>query len=202
MRQGRQAFAELTCPRATAEALANGFVDAGATNGAGDRGAAPAVLRLLDDRNVLGLLMIAPAALFLLVFLAYPLGLGFWLGLTDATIGQAGRFVGFANFVSLAHDQIFLLSIFNTTLYTVVASALKFGLGLYLALLLNRRMALKSIIRAVVLLPFVTPTVLSAIAFWWLYDPQFSIISWSLIKLGFIHQYIDFLGHPGTRAGR
>ena len=152
--------------------------------------------RLLDDRNVLGLLMIAPAAAFLLVFLAYPLGLGFWLGMTDATIGQAGRFVGFANFVSLAHDQIFLLSVFNTTFYTVVASALKFGLGLYLALLLNRRLPMKSLIRAVVLLPFVTPTVLSAIAFWWIYDPQFSIISWSLIKLGLISQYIDFLGSP------
>jgi multiple sugar transport system permease protein len=152
--------------------------------------------RLLDDRNVLGLLMIAPAAAFLLVFLAYPLGLGFWLGMTDATIGQPGRFVGFANFISLAHDQIFWLSVFNTTFYTVVASALKFGLGLYLALLLNRRMPMKSLIRAVVLLPFVTPTVLSAIAFWWIYDPQFSIISWSLIKLGLIHQYIDFLGQP------
>jgi multiple sugar transport system permease protein len=154
------------------------------------------IFRLLDDRNVLGLLMIAPAAAFLLVFLAYPLGLGFWLGLTDATIGRPGRFVGFANFISLAHDQIFWLSVFNTTFYTVVASALKFGLGLYLALLLNRRLAMKSLIRAVVLLPFVTPTVLSAIAFWWIYDPQFSIISWSLIKLGLIHQYIDFLGQP------
>jgi multiple sugar transport system permease protein len=152
--------------------------------------------RLLDDRNVLGLLMIAPAAAFLLVFLAYPLGLGFWLGMTDATIGQPGRFIGFANFISLAHDQIFWLSVFNTTFYTVVASALKFGLGLYLALLLNRRLPMKSLIRAVVLLPFVTPTVLSAIAFWWIYDPQFSIISWSLIKLGLIHQYIDFLGQP------
>jgi multiple sugar transport system permease protein len=152
--------------------------------------------RLLDDRNVLGLLMIAPAATFLLVFLAYPLGLGFWLGMTDATIGQPGRFVGFANFISLAHDQIFWLSVFNTTFYTVVASALKFGLGLYLALLLNRRLPMKSLIRAVVLLPFVTPTVLSAIAFWWIFDPQFSIISWSLIKLGLIHQYIDFLGQP------
>jgi len=140
--------------------------------------------------------MIAPAAAFLLVFLAYPLGLGFWLGMTDATIGQPGRFIGFANFVSLAQDQIFWLSVFNTMLYTVVASVLKFGLGLYLALLLNRRLPLKSIIRAVVLLPFVTPTVLSAIAFWWIYDPQFSIISWSLIKLGLIHQYIDFLGQP------
>src|SRR5580704_5509312 len=154
------------------------------------------VFRLLDDRNVLGFLMIAPAAAFLLVFLAYPLGLGFWLGMTDATIGQPGRFVGFANFISLAHDQIFWLSVFNTMLYTVVASVLKFGLGLYLALLLNRRLPLKSIIRAVVLLPFVTPTVLSAIAFSWIYDPQFSIISWSLIKLGLIHQYIDFLGQP------
>jgi multiple sugar transport system permease protein len=152
--------------------------------------------RLLDDRNVLGFLMIAPAAAFLLVFLAYPLGLGFWLGMTDATIGQPGRFIGLANFISLAHDQIFWLSVFNTTFYTVVASALKFGLGLYLALLLNRRMPMKSLIRAVVLLPFVTPTVLSAIAFWWIYDPQFSIISWSLIKLGLIHQYIDFLGQP------
>ena len=116
--------------------------------------------------------------------------------MTDAKIGQPGRFIGFANFVSLAHDQIFWLSVFNTTLYTVVASVLKFGLGLYLALLLNRRMPMKSLIRAVVLLPFVTPTVLSAIAFWWIYDPQFSIISWSLIKLGLIHQYIDFLGQP------
>jgi multiple sugar transport system permease protein len=81
-------------------------------------------------------------------------------------------------------------------LYTIVASALKFALGLYLALLLNRRLLLKSLVRAIVLLPFVTPTVLSAIAFWWIYDPQFSIVSWSLIKLGFIHQYIDFLGQP------
>jgi multiple sugar transport system permease protein len=152
--------------------------------------------RLLDNRNVLGLIMIAPAAAILLVFLAYPLGLGFWLGMTDASIGQPGRFIGLANFVSLAHDQIFWLSVFNTTFYTIVASILKFGLGLYLALLLNRRLPMKSIIRAVVLLPFVTPTVLSAIAFWWIYDPQFSIISWSLIKLGLINHYIDFLGQP------
>src|ERR1700730_16760179 len=107
------------------------------------------VVRLLEHRNFVGLAMIATAAAFLLVFLAYPLGLGFWLGMTDATIGQPGRFVGFANFVSLAQDQIFWLSVFNTMLYTVVASVLKFGLGLYLALLLNRRLPLKSIIRAV-----------------------------------------------------
>ena len=53
-------------------------------------------LRLLDDRNFLGIALMVPAAAFLLVFLAYPLGLGFWLGMTDASIGQPGRFIGFA----------------------------------------------------------------------------------------------------------
>ena len=155
-----------------------------------------AIGRLLDNRNVLGFLFMLPTAAILFVFLAYPLGLGFWLGLTDTLIGRPGRFIGLANFVSLAHDTVFWLVVFNTTLYTIVASLFKFFLGLYLALLLNRRLPLKSLFRAIVLLPFVVPTVLSAIAFWWLYDPQFSIISWSLVKLGVISRFIDFLGDP------
>ena len=152
--------------------------------------------RWSDNRNLLGLLFMAPAAAILLVFLAYPLMLGFWLGLTDAYIGEPGRFVGLANFVSLAHDAVFWLVVFNTLFYTVVASAFKFGLGLYLALLLDRRLPFKAFIRAIVLLPFVVPTVLSAIAFWWIYDPQFSILSWALVKFGIIGHFIDFLGDP------
>ena len=152
--------------------------------------------RLLDDRNFLGAVLMLPAAAILLLFLAYPLGLGVWLGLTDTPIGERGHFVGLANFVSLAHDTVFWLVVFNTIFYTVVASCLKFALGLYLALLLNRRLPFKALLRAIVLLPFVVPTVLSAIAFWWIYDPQFSIISWALIKAGVIDHYIDFLGEP------
>ena len=152
--------------------------------------------RLWDNRNFLGLLFMLPATLILGVFLAYPLGLGFWLGLTDTLIGQPGRFIGLKNFISLAHDTVFWLVVFNTTLYTIVASVFKFVLGLYLALLLNRRLPFKAMLRAIVLLPFVVPTVLSAIAFWWIYDPQFSILSWSLVKMGVIHHFIDFLGDP------
>jgi len=155
-----------------------------------------AASRVADGRNLLGIGFMIPAAVILLVFLAYPLGLGFWLGATDTKIGQSGRFIGLANFVSLARDTVFWLSIFNTTLYTVVASAVKFVLGLYLALLLNNRLPFKAILRAIVLLPFVVPTVLSAIAFWWIYDSQFSIISWVLIKAGLLDHYIDFLGQP------
>ncbi|MGA8055932.1 MAG: sugar ABC transporter permease [Burkholderiales bacterium] len=137
-----------------------------------------------------------PAAVILLLFLTYPLGLGVWLSFTDQKIGRPGVFVGLENFVSLWGDSVFWLSVFNTLLYTAVASMLKFALGLWLALLLNRITLFRSFIRAIMLLPFIVPTVLSAIAFWWIYDSQFSVISWALMKLGLIDQYINFLGDP------
>ncbi len=154
--------------------------------------------RLLNNRSVLGLLFMVPAAAILLFFLTYPLGLGIWLGLTDTKLGRPGVFIGLENFRSLFDDDVFRLSVFNTLLYTAVACALKLVLGLWLALLLNRNIAFKSAIRAVMLLPFIAPTVLSALVFWWLYDPQFSIISWSLQKVGIIDSYIDFLGNPNA----
>ncbi|WP_282605760.1 carbohydrate ABC transporter permease [Pelagibius sp. Alg239-R121] len=154
--------------------------------------------RLNENRTVLGLWFMLPAAAFLIFFLAYPLGLGMWLSLTDAKIGRAGEFIGFENFTWLWGDSVFWLSVFNTLLYTVVASVIKFAIGLYLALLLNNNIAFKAFIRAIVLLPFIVPTVLSAIAFWWIFDSQFSILSWALIELGIIDQNIDFLGTPNN----
>ena len=137
-----------------------------------------------------------PAGVLLLLFLTYPLGLGTWLGFTDTKVGRAGVWVGLDNFRYLLGDAVAQLSLFNTLFYTVVASVFKFALGLWLALLLNRHMPFKSLIRAVVLLPFIVPTALSAIAFWWIYDSQFSVISWALLKMGLIDRYIDFLGEP------
>jgi multiple sugar transport system permease protein len=61
---------------------------------------------------------------------------------------------------------------------------------------LNKHLPFKAFLRAIVLLPFIVPTALSAIAFWWIYDSQFSIISWALQRMGLIHGYIDFLGDP------
>ncbi len=152
--------------------------------------------RLLDNRNALGLAFMLPAGALLLVFLTYPLGLGLWLGFTDARIGRAGHWIGIENFRSLFDDSLARLSLFNTLFYTVIASVVKFGLGLWLALLLNRHLPFKAFIRAVVLLPFIVPTALSAIAFWWIYDAQFSVVSWALTRMGLIHGYIDFLGEP------
>src|SRR5213082_787379 len=139
-----------------------------------------ALSRALDNRNVLGLLFMLPAAVLLLVFLTYPLGLGTYLGFTDTKVGRGGIWVGLENYEFLWGDEVTRLALFNTLFYTTIASVIKFGLGLYLALLLNKRLPFKAF-RAVVLLPFIVPTALSALAFWWIYDSQFSIISWVLV---------------------
>ena len=152
--------------------------------------------KLQDNRNALGLLFMLPAAALLIVFLTYPLGLGVFLGFTDAKVGRPGEWIGIENYDFLVTDSVFRLAVWNTFLYTFIASVIKFALGLWLALLLNEHIPFKAFVRAIVLLPFIVPTVLSAIAFWWIYDAQFSIVSWVLTRLGVIHTYIDFLGDP------
>lgn len=154
--------------------------------------------RVMNNRNLVGLLFMLPAGVLLLVFLTYPLGLGVWLGLTDVKVGRPGQFVGLENYGWLFDDAVFWLSVFNTFLYTVVASIIKFALGLWLAILLNNHMPFKAFLRAIVLLPFIVPTVLSALAFWWIYDSQDSVLSWVLIEAGLIDETIDFLGDPNN----
>lgn len=149
---------------------------------------------LRTNRNWLGFWFMLPAIAFLVLFLVYPLGLGMWLSFTDAKIGSAGKFVGLDNYEWIIGDSKFQGAVFNTLFYTFVASVIKFAVGLYLALLLNENMPFKALIRALILIPFIVPTVLSAIAFWWIYDPTFSIVSWSLRKMGWISGNINFLG--------
>src|SRR5689334_23101352 len=99
---------------------------------------APSFLaRLFDNRHFLGLLFMLPAAGLLIVFLTYPLGLGVFLGFTDAKVGRPGEWIGIENYDFLVTDSVFRLAVWNTFLYTFIASAAKFVLGLWLALLLN-----------------------------------------------------------------
>ncbi len=151
------------------------------------------LVRLFDNKAFLIVMCLLPAVGLLTVFLTYPLGLGVWLAFTDTTIGQRGIFVGLENFEFLFGDPIFWNAVFFSVFYTGVATIGKFGLGLWLALLLNNHLPFKSFLRAIILLPWIVPTVLSAIAFWWIYDPQFSIISWMLIELGLRETNVDFI---------
>ncbi len=152
--------------------------------------------RISENRHVLGGLMVGPAIILLAVFLAYPFALGVWLSLTDSTIAHPGKFVGLANFVYLIGDPVFRLVAFNTALYTGVAVFFKLVLGFSLALLVNREFWGKRFVRAAMLLPWIVPTSLSALVFYWLYDATFSVITWTLRQVGLVSGFINYLGDP------
>ena len=132
----------------------------------------------------------------MLGLLGYPLVLGIWLSLTDAVLGTDGHFIGLANYVEIFSEPVFRNAAMFAVFYTVCAEVGKLILGLALALIVNQQFRGYRITRALMLLPWVAPTVLSALAWLWLLDPQFSAISWLLIKLGLIHSNINFLGTP------
>jgi multiple sugar transport system permease protein len=149
--------------------------------------------RLLDNKAFLVVVCLLPAVGLLMTFLTYPLSLGVYLAFTDTTIGRSGVWIGFENFAYLFQDPIFWGAVFYSVFYTSIATIGKFSLGLWLALLLNNHLPFKSFLRAIILLPWIVPTVLTAIAFWWIYDPQFSIISHLLIQLGLRETNVDFI---------
>src|ERR1700749_2488444 len=111
--------------------------------------------RFKVNHSGLAVWFMLPAAAFLILFLAYPLVLGVWLSFTDARIGRPGEFIGLENYEWLMGAYTFMLSVFNTRLYTGVASSIKFAVVLYLALLLNERLPVKAILRALFRIPFI-----------------------------------------------
>jgi multiple sugar transport system permease protein len=162
--------------------------------GASQRGA---LTRTLEDERWLALVLLLPTLVLLGLFIAYPFVKGVELSVTDTKVGVAGNFVGLSNFLALANDSIFRTAVWNTCVYTVVTTVFKLALGLWLALLLNRHFRGKALTRAFILLPFIIPTVLSTFAWKWMFDPTFSVINWSLFRLGLIHGRINWLGEPG-----
>src|ERR1700738_689459 len=152
--------------------------------------------RLLEDERWLAVALLVPTVVLLGLFIAYPFVQGVLLSITDTRVGVPGRFVGLENFVALLHDSIFRTAVWNTFVYTAVATVFKLALGLWLALLLNRHFKGKAFTRAFILLPFIIPTVLSTFAWKWMFDPTFSVLNWLLYHFGLITGRINWLGDP------
>jgi len=138
---------------------------------------------LLNQEGSLGLIMMLPALAILLAFIAYPFLLGIWYSLVNARIGQPGVFVGLDNFIANARDGIFQQTLKNTFVYTGGATVFKLSLGMALALLMNQHFPCKHLVRAALLLPWIIPTVLSTLAWKWIFDGTYGIISWVLRNL-------------------
>ena len=156
----------------------------------------PALRDWSEREEVFSLLMILPPMAFLIALVGYPFVYGIWLSLENRPVAQPGTFIGLGNFIADFRDPTFWQVVQNTFVYTGAATLLKMVGGLGLALVMNQAFPLKNLVRAVLLLPFIVPTVLSTIAWMWILDPSFSVINWLLVHGGLAVRGPSWLGNP------
>lgn len=150
----------------------------------------------LERESVFSWMLVTPPLLFLLLFLGYPFSYGLFLSFFHMQVAQEPTFVGLDNFVRLWGDAIFWKAVRNTAEFTTVACLLKMVGGLGMALVMNQNFRLKAFTRAVLLLPFVVPTVLSTVAWQWILDPGMGLINRLLVVSGLATTGPSWLGNP------
>src|SRR5215475_7146847 len=141
-------------------------------------------------------MIVTPPVLFLLLFLGYPFFYGVYLSFFQREVARPATFIGFGNFVKLWNDPIFWLAVRNTILFTAAATVLKASLGLAMALVMNQDFKMKAFTRAMLLLPFIVPTVLSTVAWQWIFDPGMGLFNRLLVTSGLATTGPSWLGNP------
>src|SRR5262252_2973523 len=149
-----------------------------------------------ERESVFSWLMMAPPLLFLVAFLGYPFFYGVYLSFYHREVAGVPTFAGLKNFVRLSNDPIFWQAVRNTILFTAVATVLKASGGLGMALVMNQAFRGKELTRAMLLLPFIVPTVLSTVAWQWILDPGMGLFNRGLMFFGLMQQGPSWLGNP------
>jgi multiple sugar transport system permease protein len=154
------------------------------------------IREFIEHESVFSWLILTPPLLFLLAFLGYPFFYGVYLSFFRREVAGPATFVGFGNFVTLANDPIFWQSVGNTVKFTGAATLLKAFGGLGMALVMNQNFRFKAITRAFLLLPFIVPTVLSTVAWQWIFDPGLGLFNRLLVVSGLATTGPSWLGTP------
>ena len=154
---------------------------------------------ILDRRDVLGSIFVAPAILFVLLLVGLPFLMAVYYSVSAYTIyDPSWQFVGLANFAQIVQDSEFRRTLSNTFIFTFGSQFLGLILGKFGALVLLRPFPGRKLVRALIILPWAVPVALATVAWQWMFDSLYSVINWTLIALGFItrSQAPNWLGTP------
>jgi trehalose/maltose transport system permease protein len=134
--------------------------------------------------------MVLPALLIILIVAFFPILQAINLSLRQATVMQAGPFVGTENYVEMFQNPDFLEGLTNTLIFTVASVVLEFLIGISIALAINRAFRGRGLVRAAVLVPWAFPTVISAVMWRLMFQDQVGIINYVANAIGLISEPI------------
>jgi len=138
----------------------------------------------LGKRNLLGLVYLAPALLFVAVFVLYPFGQLIYTSFTDASLLGGGKWVGAANYIKVfTGDPQFWKALWFTLKYTIVITPILMGLGYLLALLTAQNDRILQFARGVIFMPVVIGLGTSSLLWFWLFDQQVGLFDKALLDL-------------------
>ena len=143
-------------------------------------------------------MFVLPLVVLVLLLIAYPLGSAVYVSLTEKYVGYPPRFVGLKNYSELTADPVFRKVVRNSAVFTVVSVTAKLAIGLLMALALQAALFARRLVRGILLLPWVVPTVITALAWHWMFDALHGFINVSLQTLGLTGPPIAWLGQPTT----
>jgi multiple sugar transport system permease protein len=145
-------------------------------------------------------LCLAPAIVYIIVLFGYPVfynvRLGFYQEDGAQFITNSAVFVGLSNYRQLFHDGVFISSLGHTLLFAAVTIPAQFGIGLLIALLLNRQGLVYSGIRALLLLPWLLPLIVTGNVFIWMLDGFYGVINYLLVSAHITSHYVPWLSEP------
>lgn len=147
---------------------------------------------------VLAYVLLIPLILILFLLLAYPIASALWITLQDKTIGMVGRFIGLENYRELlVADPFFWQVVRNGFIFTIGSVLLKLIVGMVMALVLNQPLVFRGLWRGLLLMPWVAPTVVTALSWRWILDLT-GVLNLILRDLGLMTTSIPWLAQYGT----
>jgi len=147
----------------------------------------------------LGYLFVLPMVVMVLALVAYPFCYAAYLSLTRKYVGVPPVYVGFENYVRLAYDGFFRRAVWNSFVFTFASVGFKLVLGMVMALVLTSRIRYRNLFTGLLLIPWVAPTVVSALNFLWIFDASLGVLNYLLVKVFHIlPQGVGWLSEAGT----
>jgi multiple sugar transport system permease protein len=152
------------------------------------------------SERILPYMLLAPAVFVTIVIVFMPMIQAVWTSFYDLVLFRpnASKFVGFGNYVKLFNDPVFWAALWNTIIWIGLTVPLQMGLGLLTALLLNREFPWRGLARALIIIPWALPSVVIALMWRWIYDPNTGVLNDILIYLSIVKAAVPWLADPNV----